>query len=173
MKKSNETKLAKTFQEDILKMVVDRRDKTEVLKYSRDYYNKVRKGEVNSEDVIKRSRLRTPLNEYKTVAGGSAGVFFYNQEIGSIEVGDSYYYYTVDNKNISGFPRKYEYDGRIRNVDYIACKKIEEVLDDFPIAWQKLAESEIVKKVTLVYDSLGWDVNEISQKGIQTRIDEW
>tara|TARA_R110002051_G_scaffold304475_1_gene373837 strand:+ start:17 stop:1177 length:1161 start_codon:yes stop_codon:yes gene_type:complete len=173
MKKSNETKLAKTFQKDILKMVVDRRDKTEVLKYSRDYYNKVRKGEVNSEDVIKRSRLRTPLDEYKTVAGGSAGVFFYNQEIGSIEVGDSYYYYTVDNKNINGFPRKYEYDGRIRNVDYIACKKIDEVLDDFPIAWEKLAESEIVKKVTLVYDSLGWDVNEISQKGIQTRIDEW
>jgi DNA polymerase elongation subunit (family B) len=173
MKKSNETKLAKAFQSTVLKMVSSNKTEDEVTKYARDIYQKVSKGEYDQNEVVKRSRLRTPLEEYKTVAGGTAGVLFYNQEIGSINLGDSYYYYTVDNKGIKKFPRQYEYKGYIRNVDYIAFKKIDEVINYFPIAWKRLADSEVVKKVTLIYDSLGWDVNEISQKGKQTRLDEW
>ena len=108
------------------------------------------------------------------IAGGSAGVLFYNeQEIGEIKVGDSYYFYHVNNKLIKGYPRRYEFQGRIRDVEYIACKKIEEVIDSFPINWERIADSQIVMKVSLVYDSLGWDVNEITQTGKQTSLSEW
>ena len=107
------------------------------------------------------------------IAGGSAGVLFYNQEIGEIKVGDSYYYYTVDNKQIKKYPRQYETKGRIRNVDYIAFKKIEEVIDYFPINWSRLADSEITKKAKLIYESLRWDLSAIANDGRQTTLDSW
>jgi hypothetical protein len=137
-------------------------------------YKDTMKGEVDYKEVIKRSRLRTPLEDYKSIAGGTAGVLFYNEQgIGEIEVGDSYYFYNVNNKLIKGYPRRYEYQGRVRDVDYIACKKVEEVIKNFPINWERIAESEIVKKVNLIYDSLDWKINEISQTGKQLSLSEW
>jgi DNA polymerase elongation subunit (family B) len=174
MKKSNETKIAKTFQKTVLQMVASSKSEEEVTDYARKLYKEIIKGDVDFKEVIKRSRLRTPLGEYKSIAGGVAGVLFYNEQgIGEIEVGDSYYFYTVNNKLIKGYPRRYEFEGRIRDVDYIACKKIDEVIDNFPINWERIAESEIVKKVNLIYDSLDWNLNEISQTGKQLSLSEW
>ena len=61
----------------------------------------------------------------------------------------------------------------MRDVEYIACKKVDEVIKAFPIAWKRLAESEVVKKVSLIYDSLDWDITAISQTGKQTMLNEW
>ena len=174
MKKSNETKLAKEFQKQVLQMVASTKTEDEVTEYARSLYKLVLSGDYPQDKVIKRSRLRQPLEDYKTIAGGSAGVYYYNHnEIGNIEVGDSFYFYTVNNKLIQGYPRRYEYKGRVRDVEYIACKKVDEVIKSFPINWERLANSEIIKKVSLVYDSLGWNVNEIAQKGKQTMLNEW
>ena len=174
MKKSNESKLSKEFQKTVLQMVASLKTEDEITKYARDLYKVTLNGGIDYRTVIKRSRLRNPLEEYKMIAGGSAGVLFYNeQEIGEIKVGDSYYFYHVNNKLIKGYPRRYEFQGRIRDVEYIACKKIEEVIDSFPINWERIADSQIVMKVSLVYDSLGWDVNEITQTGKQTSLSEW
>jgi DNA polymerase I len=174
MKKSNETKLAKTFQKTVLQMVASGDSEDEVTSYARNLFKEVSQGEYDMKSVVKRSRLRTPLHEYKSIAGGSAGVYYYNQnKLGNIEVGDSYYYYTVDTKQIRGYPSKYQYKGRVRNVEYIACKKMDEVIKAFPIAWKRLAESEVVKKVSLIYDSLDWDITAISQTGKQTMLNEW
>jgi len=173
MKKSNETKLAKTVQSTVLKMVVQGKSESHVTKYTKAMYKIINAGSYNPKSVIKRSRLKRPISEYLQIAGGSAGVLFYNQEIGEIEVGDSYYYYTVDNKKISKYPRQYETKGRIRNVEYIAFKKIEEVLEYFPINWGRLADSEITKKVQLIYESLRWDLTAIANDGKQTTLDSW
>ena len=62
---------------------------------------------------------------------------------------------------------------RTRPVDYIAYKRIDEVINDYPPDWNTLAESEVVKKVTLIYESLGWNLQNISEVGIQTSIEEW
>ena len=174
MKKSNETKLAKDFQKKVLQMVASLKTEDEVTDYARNLYKITLNGTVDYRTVIKRSRLRNAIEDYKMIAGGSAGVLYYNeQNIGEIKVGDSYYFYNVKNKMIKGYPRRYEYQGRIRDVEYIACKKIDEVIENFPINWERIADSEIVKKVTLVYDSLGWNVNEITQTGKQTSLSEW
>jgi DNA polymerase elongation subunit (family B) len=173
MKKSNETKLAKDVQSKILQMVAQGKTEEDVTKYAKAMYKLVKGGKYKSSSIIKQSRLRTPLEDYKSIAGGVAGVLFYNQEIGKIEVGDSYYFYTVDNKGIKNFPRQYEVKGRIRNVEYIAFKKLEEVLENFPINWVRLADSEITKKVTLIYESLRWDLSAIANDGKQTTLDSW
>mgnify|MGYP003132631157 CR=1 FL=1 len=175
MKKSNETKLAKEFQKTVLKMVASGETENDVTSYARKLYKNVKTGKHDLNSVVKRSRLRTPLEEYKTVAGGTAGVYYINNytNIPGIDVGDSYYFYAVDNKGIVGHPIKYEYRGRVRSVEYIACKKVDDVIKSFPVNWQKLADSEIVKKVSLIYDSLGWDLVGISESGKQTLLSEW
>ena len=173
MKKSNETKLAKEIQKKVLNMIVNNEKEDKVTKYLKAMYKIVMGGKYNSNAVIKRSRLRKSLDEYEMIAGGSAGVLIYNSLLGNIEVGDSYYYYTVDNKRIKNQPRQYEVKGRIRNVEYIACKKIEEVIENYPINWNRLAESEIVKKVKLIYESLNWDLSGIVNDGKQTTLDSW
>jgi len=173
MKKSNETKLAKKVQKQVLKMVASGKTEGEVTKYTKSMYKLVKGGKYDPKSVIKRTRLRKSLDEYDAIAGGSAGVLVYNDQIGTIEVGDSYYYYTVNNKGISKYPTKYNIKGKTRNVEYIACKKYEEVKDYFPIDWNRLAESEIVKKVTLIYESLRWDLMGIANDGRQTTLDSW
>jgi DNA polymerase I len=173
MKKSNETKLAKEVQSKILQMVAQGKSESDVTKYAKAMYKIVKAGKYKPSSIIKQSRLRKSLDEYDSIAGGSAGVLFYNQEIGEIKEGDSYYYYTVDNKGITKYPRQYETKGRIRNVDYIAFKKLNEVIDNFPINWSRLAESEISKKVKLIYESLRWDLSAIANDGRQTTLDSW
>lgn len=173
MKKSNETKLAKEVQSKILQMVAQGKSESMVTKYAKAMYKIVKAGKYKPSSVIKQSRLRKSLDEYDSIAGGSAGVLFYNQEIGEIKEGDSYYYYTVDNKGITKYPRQYETKGRVRNVDYIAFKKLDEVIDNFPINWSRLAESEISKKVKLIYESLRWDLSAIANDGRQTTLDNW
>lgn len=173
MKKSNETKLAKEVQSTVLKMVAKGKAEESVTKYTKAMYKIVKGGKYKPSSVIKRSRLRRPLEDYVMIAGGSAGVLFYNEQIGEIKEGDSYYYYNVDNKNITKYPRKYEVKGRVRDVEYIACKKLEEVIDNFPINWSRLAESEISKKVKLIYESLRWDLSAIANDGKQTTLDSW
>ena len=173
MKKSNETKVAKEVQETVLKMVAKGTDEKTVTKYTKAMYKIINGGNYNPKAFVKRSRLRRPIEDYTMIAGGSAGVLFYNQEIGEIKVGDSYYYYSVDNKKISKYPRQYEVNGRIRNVEYIAFKKIEEVIEYFPINWGRLADSEITKKVKLIYESLRWDLSAIANDGRQTTLDSW
>lgn len=173
MKKSNETKLAKTVQKKVLEMVASGSEEGDVTKYTRSMYKLVKGGKYNPKSVIKRTRLRKPLADYEMIAGGSAGVMIYNEQIGTIEVGDSYYYYNVDNKRISKFPTKYNVGDKTRNVEYIAFKKYEEVKDFYPINWNRLAESEIVKKVKLIYESLRWDLMGIANEGRQTTLDSW
>ena len=49
----------------------------------------------------------------------------------------------------------------------------DDVISKFPPNWMKIADSEVIRKVSLVYDSMGWDLSEISMLGIQTKLDEW
>jgi DNA polymerase elongation subunit (family B) len=174
-KKSNETKFAKDFQENILKMVADKKEEKEVTKYAKELYKKIIDGEIPFEDVVKRMRMRRELDEYKSISGGMSGVYYNNKyNVGQpINVGDSFYYYTVDNNKIKEYPRQFEVNGILRNVEYIASKDIQDLDNNFPVAWKRLAESEVIKKVNLIYESMGWNLNSISDSGEQKTLDEW
>ena len=176
MKKSNETAVAKDFQSSVLKMVARGEPEMNVTKYAKNMYNKILKGDVNVDEVSKRRRLRAPLEDYKSIGGGTAGVYYHNIYLNDnepISVGDSFYFYTVDTHSITKFPSQYEINGKVRNVEYIAAKKISDVIDNFPVAWGRIAEAEIVKKINLIYDSMEWDLTNVSSVGIQKKLDEW
>ncbi len=74
---------------------------------------------------------------------------------------------------IKEYPRQFEVNGILRNVEYIASKDIQDLDNNFPVAWKRLAESEVIKKVNLIYESMGWNLNSISDSGEQKTLDEW
>lgn len=175
MKKSNETKVAKGFQKEVLQKLCNGGTEKEITSHARKLYSQIINGEVPQTEIIKRSRLKRSLDEYKMIAGGVAGIYYHNTylDLEPIEVGDSYYYYSVDNSKIYNYPNQILLGGNYRRVEYMACKNIDDVIVKFPPNWMKIADSEVMRKVSLIYDSMNWDLEAISMKGIQTKLDEW
>ena len=177
-KKSNETPYAKNFQESILKMVANNTSSLLVTKEANSRYFELKDGLVNPKLIIKRSRLRKNLDEYISVAGGVAGVFYYNQYIAKnseekISNGDSFIYYQVDNNSIMNHPKIFHVNGIKRRVGYIAAPSLDKVIDDFEPDWEKIANAEIIKKITLIYNSMNWNINEVIDDGKQKKLNEW
>ena len=179
-KKSNETPYAKDFQENVLRMVASGQSEEEVTTYSKDKFKSLRSGSVDPELILKRSRLKRTLDDYKVVAGGVAGVFYYNHVIKKasrdehISVGDSFIYYRVDNNTVTNFPRTFEVIfGNTRRVKYIAAPSLDLIINDFKPDWQTIAQAEIIKKIDLIYSSMKWNIGDVMNDGKQSSLTDW
>jgi DNA polymerase elongation subunit (family B) len=177
-KKSNETPYAKDFQETILKMVAQGSTSVEVTTKAKSKYFELKEGLVDPNLIIKRSRLRRNLEEYKSIGGGVAGVYYYNNHIAKnkeeqILDGDSFIYYQVDNSSVTNYPRIFYVKGKRRDITYIAATGIDKVISEFKPNWDKIADAEIIKKISLIYDSMKWDIREVMDDGKQTKLIDW
>ena len=173
MKKSNETKLAKEFQETLLKMVSKGKTHKEIIDYCNKIYAKVIKGQVKLREISKRSRLRRNLEDYDMIAGGTAGIMYYNQqEIGDVKIekGDSYYFFKMDNSNLD--EQVYLVKGISKSAEYIAFRKFSEV-GNFKPDWSFIAQAEVIKKSALILESMGWSTKEYKRDVNQTTLDGW
>ena len=171
MKKSNETAFAKEYQKNLLKMISLFEEKEAIVKYCNDSYSKIIKGEVELNNVIKRSRLRQPLEDYEAISGGVAGIVYYNQQgYGNIGVGDSYYFMRMDNKDLD--EKCYLLNGESKEANYIAFKNLSEA-EQFTPDLDFIAEAEVIKKSELIFESLGWSIKEIKRDVFQQTLDSW
>jgi DNA polymerase elongation subunit (family B) len=173
MKKSNETKLAKEFQETLLKMVSKGKTHKEIIDYCNKIYAKVVKGQVELREISKRSRLRRNLEDYDMIAGGTAGIMYYNQqEVGDVKIekGDSYYFFKMDNSNLD--EQVYLVNGVSKSAEYIAFRKFSEV-ENFKPDWSFIAQAEVIKKSALILESMGWSTKEYKRDVNQTTLDGW
>ena len=173
MKKSNETKLAKEFQETLLKMVSKGKTHKEIIDYCNKIYAKVVKGQVELKEISKRSRLRRNLEDYDAIAGGTAGIMYYNQqEVGDVKIekGDSYYFFKMDNSNLD--EQVYLVNGVSKSAEYIAFRKFSEV-ENFKPDWSFIAQAEVIKKSALILESMGWSTKEYKRDVNQTSLDGW
>ncbi len=175
MKKSNETPVAKEFQENLLKKVSLFNDKDEIVAYCNEWYKDIVKGKVDIKRLVKRSRLRKPLSEYKMVAGGTAGILYYNQQDlgGRITKGDSYYYYKMNNHNLE--EKCYLWKGESKSAEYLAFRSINQMnlTNTYAPDWEFIAEAEIIKKSALVFESMGWPLSLYRKDINQSRLEEW
>tara|TARA_R110000751_G_scaffold4372_6_gene21433 strand:+ start:85 stop:2529 length:2445 start_codon:yes stop_codon:yes gene_type:complete len=177
-KKSNETPYAKNFQERILKMVANNTSEDLVTKEAKSKYFKLKEGLVDPNLIIKRSRLKRDLAEYISIAGGVAGIFYHNEfiatgDLDKIKNGDSFIYYQVDNNSIVNYPKIFHVKGVKRRVAYIASSSLDKVIDEFKPDWEKIANAEIIKKITLIYSSMNWDLNNVIDDNKQKKLKEW
>jgi DNA polymerase-2 len=172
MKKSNETKIAKKFQENLLKMVASFEEKSKIIDYCNKEYATVVKGEVSLKQISKRSRLRRNIEDYDMIAGGSAGIIYHNQQgIGKIKKGDAYYYFKVDNTNLE--EKCYIVKGVSKSCEYISFLKFKDIEGMFTPDWEFIANGEIIKKAMLIFESMEWPIKLIKKDINQTTLEEW
>ena len=172
MKKSNETKIAKNFQENLLKKVASFVDKDEIIAYCNEEYARVIKGEPDLKEISKRSRLRRNIEDYDMIAGGSAGIVYHNQQgLGKIKKGDAYYYFKVRNSDLD--EKCYIVKGQSKSCEYISFLKFKDIEGKFTPDWEFIANGEIIKKAVLVFDSMEWPIKLIKKDINQTTLNEW
>ena len=171
MKKSNETPYAKEYQEKLLKMVSSFKEKKDIIDFCNDSYQLVRKGDAPMDKIIKRSRLRRDIEDYDAIAGGVAGIVYYNQQgYGTIEKGDSYYFMRINNHDLE--EKCYLVNGESKEVNYIAFKKLDEA-KQFDPNWEFIADAEVIRKSELIFSSLGWNIKEIKTDIYPQTLDGW
>jgi DNA polymerase elongation subunit (family B) len=175
MKKSNETPVAKEFQENLLRKVSLFEGKNEIVAYCNEWYSNIVQGKVNISRLVKRSRLRKPLDDYKMVAGGTAGILYYNQQGlgGRIAKGDSYYYYKMNNQDLN--EKCYIWKGESKSAEYLAFRSVNEMnlSDTYKPDWEFIAEAEIIKKSALVFESMGWPLSLYKKDINQKSLEDW
>ena len=132
-------------------------------------------GKVNISRLVKRSRLRKPLDDYKMVAGGTAGILYYNQQGlgGRIAKGDSYYYYKMNNQDLN--EKCYIWKGESKLAEYLAFRSVNEMnlSDTYKPDWEFIAEAEIIKKSALVFESMGWPLSLYKKDINQKSLEDW
>lgn len=172
MKKSNETKIAKNFQENLLKMVASFDNKKSIIDYCNKEYSKVVKGEVSLREISKRSRLRRNIEDYDMIAGGSAGIIYHNQQgLGKIKKGDAYYYFKINNTDLE--EKCYILNGVSKPCEYISFLKFKDIEGMFTPDWEFIANGEIIKKALLIFESMEWPIKLIKKDINQTTLEEW
>ena len=171
-KRISENKIGRQFQTDLLKMWAGQKTKSEILEYCQRQYNDVRKGRVGIEGVVKRSRLRRELEEYKSISGGTAGLCYYNQHINPDDpITDSYFF--IECSHIDG-PRTFILpDGNERLAKYIAVKEMKEFDKRFTVDWNAYAQKSIVQKALPIFLAMAWDVREFIIDENQKSLGEW
>ena len=171
-KRISENKIGREFQSNLLKMWAGQKDKSEILEYCQRRYNDVRKGRVGIEGVVKRSRLRRNLEEYKMISGGTAGLCYYNQHINPDDpITDSYFF--IECSHIDGPITFILPNGNERLAKYVSVKEMKEFDERFIIDWNAYAQKSIIQKALPIFLAMGWDVKEFTIDENQKNLGEW
>lgn len=172
MKRRGENKIAKEFQKTLLKMWVEQKSKIEIVDYCKEQFNLVNKGKIELDMVIKRSRLKQSLDNYKAIAGGVAGVCYYNQHINPDNpIDDSFLY--IKCKNINGPQFVILPNGKERKATFISVKEMKEFDDRFIPDWNGYSNDSILKKAKPIFDAMGWNCEEFMIDENQKTLGEW
>jgi len=172
MKKITENKIGKEFQGNLLKMWVEQKSKKEIVNYCKEQFNLVNKGKVALEEIVKRRRLKNSLEEYKSIAGGVAGVCYYNQHLNPDDpIDDSFLY--IKCKYINGPQYVILPNGKERKAAFISVKEMKEFDDKFIPDWNDYASTSIMKKAKPIFDAMGWDCKEFMIDDNQKTLGDW
>jgi DNA polymerase elongation subunit (family B) len=172
MKRISENKISKQFQETLLKMWVGQKSKEEIISYCKEQFNLISKGKIELDMIVKRGRIRQSLDEYKSIAGGIAGVCYYNQHLDPDNpIDDSFLY--IKCGIINGPQYVILPSGKERRATFVSVKEMKEFDDRFIPDWNDYSKSSIVKKAKPIFDAMGWDCQEFMIDDNQKTLEEW
>ena len=172
MKRISASPISRKFQTDMLKMWANQEKEHVMVDIGNKLYNKIAKGKVPISDIIRRGRIKRELEEYKSIAGGIAGVCYYNQHINPMNpIIDSYIY--IQCAQINGPQYVLLPNGKERKASYVSFKEIKELTDDYIIDWHIYAENIVIKKAKPIFDAMGWDMNRLRKDENQLELHRW
>jgi len=172
MKKRGENEIAKKFQRTLLEMWVKQKSKIQIIEYCKEQFNLVNKGKIGLDMVIKRGSLRQSLDAYKSIAGGVAGVCYYNQHINPDNpINDSFLY--IKCQTINGPQFVILPSGKERRATFISVKEMKEFDEKYIPDWRAYSNDSIFKKAKPIFDAMGWDCKEFMVDENQKTLGEW
>lgn len=171
MKRISESPMSKKFQSDLLKKWASGDTEHDIVSFCREQYNNVKKGRISLDEVIKRGRLHNDLNNYKSIAGGIAGVCYYNQHINPENpITDSFVYFKC--ANIDGPQYIILPSGRERRAVFVAFREKKEITAKYHPHWGAYAE-DIIKKATPIFLAMEWEIKNVMLDESQKTLGEW
>jgi DNA polymerase elongation subunit (family B) len=172
MKKITENQIGKKFQGDLLRMWVEQKTKYDIVKFCKEQFNLVNSGKIGLDKIVKRRRLKNSLENYKSIAGGVAGVCYYNQHIDPDNpINDSFLY--IKCKYIKGPQFVILPNGKERKATFVSVKEMKEFDDKFTPDWKDYATTSIMKKAKPIFDAMGWDCAEFMIDTNQKQLEDW
>jgi len=171
MKRRSESKICRDFQKELLQLWVSEEPLDNINMFCKDIYNDVKHGRYEIKDIVKRSRVRRKIEDYKSISGGMAGVCYYNQHIDPDNpIEDSFLH--IQCSNIIGPQFIILPNGKERKANYIAVKEMKEFNEKYTPDWGAYANA-IVKKAKPIFDAMGWQVKEFMIDENQKNLGEW
>jgi DNA polymerase elongation subunit (family B) len=173
MKRISENKIGREFQKELLQKWASVESYDNVMEYCKIKYNDVKKGRIPLSDIIKRGRVRKALNEYASVAGGIAGVCYYNQHISPNDpITDSFLF--IECSHIDGPQWFILPNGKNdRKATYVAVKEMKEFDARFIPNWNAYATKSIVRKAKPIFDAMGWNIKDFTIDENQQNLSSW
>ena len=171
MKRRSESKICRDFQRELLQRWVSEETQDEINMFCKGIYNDAKHGRYEIKDIVKRSRVRRKIEDYKSISGGMAGVCYYNQHIEPDNpIEDSFLH--IQCSNIIGPQFIILPNGKERKASYISVKEMKEFNEKYTPDWGAYA-SAIVKKAKPIFEAMGWNVREFMIDENQKNLGEW
>tara|TARA_R110000824_G_scaffold400375_1_gene607789 strand:- start:1031 stop:1819 length:789 start_codon:yes stop_codon:yes gene_type:complete len=171
MKRRSESKICRDFQRELLQRWVSEETQDKINMFCKEIYNDAKHGRYEIKDIVKQSRVRRKMEDYKAISGGIAGVCYYNQHIEPDNpIEDSFLH--IQCSNIIGPQFIILPNGKERKASYISVKEMKEFNKNYTPDWGAYA-SAIVKKAKPIFEAMGWNVKEFMIDEKQRNLGEW
>lgn len=149
-KHGNMPDIAQNIQEDTLRMILENASKLEVIKMIRDKIEGIRNDKFPLEEIAFKKRLNRDPSEYKTRLEHVRAFEYANKILHlGIPVNDSFYMLYVT-RAARGYPSTTE-------VGFTDPDQIK----GFRIDHEKIIDKTIKKKLELIFEAIGWNIEEI------------
>jgi DNA polymerase elongation subunit (family B) len=175
-KRISETKLAKDVQITTLKMWVEGKTKKEILDYLQEKYNNVLNGDIDINEIIKRSSYKEERFHVHCTNCKQTYHLFDKKPLSSGEHQHSFTGVTKTGKYWKSNGKRVSFGSQIMGAYYyrpnFIAGIVEKDFEGFTPDWEHYA-NVVVKKAEPIFTAMGWESNDISKDLTQRTLDEW
>ena len=156
--------ISKNLEREVLGLICEGAEETEVTNYIRPISMEIKKGSVDLSQVTGTTRIQKPLSDYAASVGvpGVKAARYYNKHMlkenyPAFEQGDS-----VPWVYIAGVPEG------MPSTDIITYHDVSEI-EGFIPDWEKMVDRLVVRKIKPIFDAMGWSTDRASGAAMPKR----
>jgi len=150
-------KLSRKLQNKIIKSILEKGNGEDALNYTKEIIKKIKNREVNKEDLIIKTQLKKPLDEYKATTPHVVAAQKMKEKDMPISEGEIIEYFIAETKTKSKLVRD-----KVALID-------EEKKYDIPYYLEK----QILPAIENIFQVLNIDAKELIEEKKQDKLDKW
>jgi len=148
--------VSRDLEREVLGMLCDGAGEAEITNYIRPISLKIKRGEIELEEVTGTTRIQKPMNSYKSMTLGVKAAKYYNDNMARkfkqtrFGLDDSVPWIYVS-----------QVPDDMPPTDIVTYRDISEV-EGFTPDWDKMVEKLVIKKVEPIFKAMGWGTERAS-----------